>query len=170
MDGSNKEIKKDKKKKNIVEEIEDIESTKTQNKISTIKITASKDEHNTNITCQANHPTYPNPLDTVIHMNVEFKPEMTLSVVPEEIKEGDNVRLTCSTNANPDRVTFKWYIADILEHDRVRTINASTSSLQILGISKAMNNKKIKCWASNKVLSKNFESDSLHTLNVHCKY
>ena len=87
MDGSNEEIKKDKKKKNIVDETEDIENTKTQNVISTIKLTVTKEQHDTNLTCQASHPTYKEPANAVIHLNVEFKPELKIEHEPEEMKE-----------------------------------------------------------------------------------
>ena len=171
MDGSNEEIKKDKKKKNIVDETEDIENTKTQNVISTIKLTVTKEQHDTNLTCQASHPTYKEPVNAVIHLNVEFKPELKIEHEPEEMKEGDDVKLTCSATANPSRVTFKWYIADILEYDKVTDVNLEDqkSTLEFPGIGKDMNGKVIKCWSSNKIQNKPFESEVLHTLNIQCK-
>ena len=33
-----------------------------------------------------------------------------------------------------------------------------------------MNGKNVKCWASNKIQNKPYETEEVHTLNVHCKY
>ena len=171
MDETGTEIKKDKKKKNIVDETEDIENSKTQNFISTIKLTVTKDQHDTNLTCQASHPTYKEPMNAVIRLSVEYKPELKIEHEPEEMKEGDNVKLTCSASANPSKVTFKWYIDDILEYDKVKDddLEDQKSTLEIAGIGKDMNGKVIKCWASNKIQNKPIESEVLHTLNIQCK-
>ena len=37
-------------------------------------------------------------------------------------------------------------------------------------IDKSMNGKNVKCWASNKIQNKPYETEEVHTLNVHCKY
>ena len=86
------------------------------------------------------------------------------------MKEGDDVKLTCSATANPPKVSFKWYISDILEYDKVKDddLDDQNSTLEISGIGKAMNGKVIKCWASNKIQNKLVESEVLHTLNIHC--
>lgn len=171
MDGENKKIKKDKKNKNIVEITEDIENSKQQNAISTVKLTLDKEQHNTTLTCQVSHPTYSDgPKTAVIHINVEFKPELTIKHEPEEMKEGDDVKLTCSATANPPKVLFKWYIADILEYDKVKDddLDDQISSLEISGIGKDMNGKVVKCLGSNKIQNKPVESEVLHTLNIHC--
>ena len=69
QDGSGKEIAKKIKKKKIVEDkVEDVGDTKTQNAVSTVKLKVTKEMQNTNLTCQANHPTHPdNP-----QVNKEF--------------------------------------------------------------------------------------------------
>ena len=148
-----------------------MENTKTQNVISTVKLTLEKDQHDTNLTCQVSHPTYEEPINAVIHLNVQFKPELEIKSEPETMKEGDDVKLTCSATANPTEVTFKWYIDDILEYDKVKDddLEDQESTLEIPGIGKDMNGKVIKCWSSNKIQNKPVESEVLHTLNVHCK-
>ena len=170
MDGENEEIKKDKKKKNIEEETEDIENSKLQNAISTVKLTLDKEQHNTSLTCQVSHPTYDQPKTAMIHINVEFKPELTIELEPEDMKEGDDVKLTCSATANPPKVLFKWYIADILEYDKVKDddLDDEKSTLEIPAIGKDMNGKVVKCLGSNKIQNRPVEAEVLHTLNIHC--
>ena len=159
------------KRKNIVEENEDIENTETQNSISTIKLKVTKDMHDTNLTCQASHPTYKEPKEAVILLHVEYKPELEINVESEEIKEGDDVKLNCSVKANPPKVTFKWYIDDILEYDKVKDddLEDQVSVMEIDNIDKDMNGKVVKCWASNKIQNKPYEAEVKHTLNVQCR-
>ena len=110
---------------------------------------------------------------------------------PADIKEGDTVNISCSAQSNPPKVMFKWYIEDIIEYDKVidGDTEDQTSLLHITGmysyrvhfhlyslnivsaeIDKSMNGKNVKCWASNKIQNKPYETEEVHTLNVHCKY
>ena len=101
------------------------------------------------------------------------------------------MNISCSAQSNPPKVMFKWYIEDIIEYDKVidGDTEDQTSLLHITGtvavcisihihltsslcaeIDKSMNGKNVKCWASNKIQNKPYETEEVHTLNVHCKY
>ena len=91
---------------------------------------------------------------------------------PSKIKAGDNVKITCRAKSNPQQVSFKWYIDDILEYDKVKDEDPGdqTSAMELVEIDKSMNEKKVKCLASNKIQNALYESSKEHTLNVHCRY
>ena len=172
-DTSDKEIEKDEEAKNIVDETEDIDNSKVQNQISIVKLDIKKNMNGGNLTCEASHPTYAEgSVKTVIQVKVQYKPTLIISQEPGDIKEGDTVIVKCDSQSNPPAVTFKWYIDDIIEYEKVKDDDLSdqSSSLEISGIDKDMNGKKVKCWASNDILNKPYETEEVHTLNVHCKY
>jgi len=60
------------------------------------------------------------PKTTQILLQVQYKPELTIVQEPSKIKAGDNVKITCRAKSNPQQVSFKWYIDDILEYDKVK--------------------------------------------------
>ena len=124
-----------------------------------------------NITCEASHPTYSSPVKAAILLKVLYKPELTITQEPAEIKEGDTVTIKCDSKSNPPSVMFKWYIDDIIEYEKVKDddLNDQSSSMELTGIDKSYNGKKIKCWASNKIQNKPYETESVHTLNVNCR-
>ena len=81
------------------------------------------------------------------------------------------MKITCTAKSNPKQVTFKWYIDDILEYDKVKDddLGDQTSSLELVKIDKSMNGKTVKCLAGNKIQNALYESNKLHKLDVHCK-
>ena len=87
LDKDGEEIKKDKKKKNIVDEEEEVEGTKLHNAVSTVKLEVGKEEHGRKVTCLATHETYcPEepatcPVNTTILLMVKYKPELTITQV-----------------------------------------------------------------------------------------
>ena len=80
LDAKNAEIsKKDKDDKNIVSETtENIDNSKNKNIISTITLEVKKEMDQTNLTCQAEHPTFSTPKTAQILLQVQYKPELTI--------------------------------------------------------------------------------------------
>ena len=136
-----------------------------------MKLEIKKDMDGKNITCEASHPTYSAPVKTVIMLKVLYKPELTITQEPAEIKEGDTVTIKCVSTSNPPKVMFKWYIDDVIEYESVKDEDPDdqTSALELTGIDKSKNGQKIKCWASNKIQNKPYETEAVHTLNINCK-
>ena len=93
------------------------------------------------------------------------------SLDPSKIKAGDTVKLTCTAKSNPQQVSFKWYIDDILQYDKVKDddLEDQNSTMELVGIDKSLNGKKVKCLASNKIQNALYESNKVHKLDVHCK-
>ena len=145
FDASDKEIEVtgEEDDQNIIDETEDIENSKIKNQISTIKVEITKEMDGTNLTCQASHPTYPEPRRTAILLRVQYKPELTVDQEPSEIKEGDSVKIICKSQSNPPKVMFKWYIDDIIEYDKVKDDDLSdqTSSMEITGMIQSVQSK-----------------------------
>ena len=80
LDAKDAEIaKKDKDDKKIVSETtENIDNSKNKNIISTITLDVKKEMDQTNLTCQAEHPTFSKPKTTQILLQVQYKPELTI--------------------------------------------------------------------------------------------
>ena len=139
LDGAGAEISVTESKdgeKNIEEATEDIPDSKLKTQVSTIKLEVKKDMSSA-LVCEASHPGYGEPLVTRLGLSVQFAPELAISQEPGEIKEGDDVVITCTADSNPARVMFKWYIEDVIEVDRVVDTNTTDqiSSLELKGSS-----------------------------------
>ena len=80
LDAKNAEIpKKNKDKKEVISEsTEDISNSKNKNTISTLTLDVVKEMDQTNLTCQASHPTFSQPKATQIFLHVQYKPEVTI--------------------------------------------------------------------------------------------
>ena len=81
LDAKDVEIaKKDKDDKKIVSETtEDIDNSKNKNIISTITLEVKKEMDQTNLTCQAEHPTFSEPKTAQILLQVQYKPELSIA-------------------------------------------------------------------------------------------
>ena len=101
LDAMDEEIpKNDKEDKKIVSETtENIDNSKNQNIISTLTVEVKKEMDQTNLTCQAEHPTFSEPKTAQILLQVQYKPELSIAQEPSKIKAGDNVEITCLTSS-----------------------------------------------------------------------
>ena len=189
IDKDGKEIEKDEKKENIEDSSEEVDATKLHNAASTVKLKLGKEEHNKNLTCQTTHEAYCSgeadscPVSTTILMLVKYAPELTITQVtagslhsvtvfqePVQSSDGGDIKLTCTADANPPEVLFKWYIDDIQTFDGVAASeDARSSALDLTGMSKASNGKVVKCAGTNNILNKAYTEDTSYTLDVHCK-
>ena len=137
LDGAGAEIavtENKEKEKNIEQETEDIPDSKVKTQVSTIKLEVKKGMSPA-VVCEASHPGYEEPLVARLGLSVQFAPELAIGQEPGEIKEGDDVVITCTADSNPTRVMFKWYIEDVIEVDRVVDTNVTdqVSALELKG-------------------------------------
>ena len=137
LDGAGAEIAVTESKegeKNIEDETEDIPDSKIKNQVSTIKLEVKKGMSPA-VVCEASHPGYEEPLAARLGLSVQFAPELAISQEPGEIKEGDDVVITCTADSNPTRVMFKWYMEDVIEVDRVvdNNVTDQVSALELKG-------------------------------------
>ena len=91
----------------ITTTIEEIENTKRITAISTLKLTAKKDHHNKNITCQAMNEAETSPASTSIRLSVLYAPHVKIGVDKNPIKENQKVVFTCNADANPNQTTYR---------------------------------------------------------------
>ena len=72
---------------------------------------------------------------TTMLFHVLYKPELSIVQEPSELKEGEDVKITCNSKSNPEKVMFKWYIDDVIEYEKVvdEDLNDQSSTLQIKG-------------------------------------
>ena len=191
LDGAGAEIEVTESKegeKNIEQETEDFPDSKIKTQVSTVKLEVKKGM-SPGVVCEASHPGYEEPLQARLGLSVQFAPELAISQEPGELREGEDVVITCTADSNPTRVMFKWYVEDVIEVDRVvdNNVTDQISSLELKGflkqidysyvkcflmskeIDKSFNGKKVKCWASNRINHKPHETEKVHTLNIHRK-
>ena len=138
LDGAGAEIEVTESKegeKNIEQETEDIPDSKIKTQVSTVKLEVKKGM-SSGVVCEASHPGYEEPLQARLGLSVQFAPELAISQEPGEIREGENVVITCTADSNPTRVMFKWYVEDVIEVDRVvdNNVTDQVSSLELKGL------------------------------------
>ena len=80
LDGKNEEMPDKKGKEKLIKETtENIEKSKLKNVISTLSLEVKKEMDQTNLTCQATHPTISKPKTAQIFLTVQYKPELTVA-------------------------------------------------------------------------------------------
>ena len=98
----------------IKQHIETITETlpdgKRKNTRSILKLVMKKSHHNTSLTCEAQNSAESVPQSTSINILVQFAPSVSLERKPGIIREGDTAKFKCITEANPEEVTYKWFV------------------------------------------------------------
>lgn len=82
---------------------------------SILKIMPKKEHHNTTFTCQAQNTADRNYRSAKLRLEVKYAPKVRIGVAGGtlaggRIAEGSEVRLSCRADANPDDLTYRWYI------------------------------------------------------------
>ncbi|KAH9641231.1 hypothetical protein HF086_008888 [Spodoptera exigua] len=80
-------------------------------------------------------------------------------ILKGNIQEGDTVVIGCQANANPNNLTYKWYVNN--EH----IVGDVSNELKLSNISRRFNEATIKCEVHNQV----GKSADTKTLEVACK-
>ncbi|XP_055602535.1 irregular chiasm C-roughest protein-like [Uranotaenia lowii] len=126
---------------------------------SILKLTPKKEHHNTSFTCQAQNTADRTHRSVKLKLEVKYAPKVSVSVIGGalaggRIPEGAEVRLSCHADANPNDVSYKWYIGDEL------VVGDYTTEMIIHNVSKKFHDAVVKCEVHNAV-GKSEESEIL---------
>lgn len=126
---------------------------------SILKLTPKKEHHDTTFTCQAQNTADRTYKSAKLKLEVKFAPKVTVSVIGGalaggRIPEGAEIRLSCHAEANPNELSYKWYINDEL------AIGDYTTEMIIVNVSRKYHDAVIKCEVNN-IVGKSEETETL---------
>lgn len=126
---------------------------------SILKLIPKMEHHNTTITCQAQNTADRTEKIAKLKLEVKYAPKVTISVISgalanEKIPEGSEVRLACHAEANPNELTYRWYI------NGEPAIGDYNTEIIIHNISRTFHDAIVKCEVQNSV-GKSEESETL---------
>ena len=87
--------------------VEQVENTKRQTRISTLKFVAKKSDHNTRRTCQAQNLADKEPKSVDVQIFVSYAPHVTILNDINPIQEGNSITFTCEAHANPSQLQYR---------------------------------------------------------------
>nr|XP_015224214.1 PREDICTED: nephrin isoform X1 [Lepisosteus oculatus] len=75
-----------------------------------VKVTAQSTDHRQRLVCRASSPALPRPLETSFIMAVLFPPQPPVieGLDSEEVKEGDTLKLVCTSGGGNPLATLQW--------------------------------------------------------------
>lgn len=126
---------------------------------SILKLVPKMEHHNTTITCQAQNTADRTEKVAKLKLEVKYAPKVTVSVISgslvnEKIPEGAEVRLACHAEANPNELTYRWFI------NGEPAIGDYTTQMIIHNISRRYHDALVKCEVQNAV-GKSEETETL---------
>ncbi|CRK89578.1 CLUMA_CG003242, isoform A [Clunio marinus] len=126
---------------------------------SILKLIPKMTHHNTTISCQAQNTADRTEKIVRLKLEVKFAPKVTVSVISgalanEKIPEGAEIRLACHAVANPNELTYRWFI------NGEPAIGDYTTEIIIHNISRKYHDAIVKCEVQNAV-GKSEESETL---------
>ena len=120
-----------------------------------------KEHHNTSLTCEALNSAESVPQSTRIQLMVEFAPSVSLERQPLVIREGDTAIFRCRAEANPELVTYKWFLG------AEEMFGSEDGSVLVLpGLNRTRDGEIVKCQVSNSI----GKSEETHSLDIFCKF
>ncbi|CAK1595000.1 unnamed protein product [Parnassius mnemosyne] len=122
---------------------------------SVLKMTPKQEHHNQTFTCQAQNTADRAYRAASIQIEVKYGPKIKLfkrSGKKGKIPEGEDLIVDCKADANPNNMTFRWYLDGELV--------GNTSELIITNITRKYNGAVLKCLVHNEV-GKSEESEIL---------
>ena len=78
------------------------------------------------------------------------------------LEEGERVRFRCEASANPDQLSYAWYIAG----RRVAEAPDASTELVLDHVERRLHNHLVKCEVTNPI----GRSEQTAVLNIACKY
>ncbi|XP_035451282.2 irregular chiasm C-roughest protein isoform X2 [Spodoptera frugiperda] len=116
---------------------------------SVLRLRPRRHHHNQTLTCQAQNTADRAYRAVTIKLQVQYAPKVRMfvksGILKGNIQEGDTVVIGCQASANPNNLTYKWYVNN--EH-----IAGDVSNELILSnISRRFNEATIKCEVHNQV-------------------
>ena len=96
-------------------------------------------------------------------LQVHYPPHVTLtSDKGDLLEEGERVRFRCEASANPDQLSYAWYIAG----RRVAEAPDASTELVLDHVERRLHNHLVKCEVTNPI----GRSEQTAVLNIACKY
>lgn len=120
----------------------------------TLKATAALNGES--VMCRAHNAALAAPQTTAIQLSVRYKPRLRITADQSQLRELDDVILTCHSAANPEATEFRWWVSDELIAGESRT------TLRLSQISRKQHNAEVRCEASNIIGS----SSASYKLNI----
>ncbi|CAK1549214.1 unnamed protein product [Leptosia nina] len=116
---------------------------------SVLRLRPRRQHHNQTFVCQAQNTADRAYKATTIKIKVQYAPRVKIYVKPGstsgKMHEGDAVVFGCQASANPNNLSFKWYVNS--EH----VIGTYGNELIISNITRSYNSATIKCEVYNEV-------------------
>ncbi|KAL0810397.1 hypothetical protein ABMA28_010542 [Loxostege sticticalis] len=113
--------------------------------------------HNQTFTCQAQNTADRTYRSTAIKLKVQYAPKVKVflksGVNKGRVQEGDTLIVGCQATANPNVLTYKWYV----NNDQIAS---DTSELVLKNISRTYNEATVKCEVHN-VIGKSADTKTL---------
>ncbi|XP_041985814.1 irregular chiasm C-roughest protein-like [Aricia agestis] len=114
---------------------------------SIINIRPKRSHHDQTFTCQAQNTADRAYRSTTVKIKVQYAPRVRVTIKSKahngRIREGDTVVLGCQASANPNNLTYNWYV------NNMQVTGAIGNELMLSNVSKDYNEASVKCEAHN---------------------
>ena len=143
----------------VLEKVEKMNGSSEFITVSTLTFPVSANMTEDTLECEASHEAEEVARTVNTKIKVEFAPTVSLKTNTETIYEGDSVKLTCSAEANPSLVEYRWTLdgKELTEGRGAREVG--------LLVDRNFNKKKVSCFARNTI----GEKMASYSLDVKCK-
>ena len=130
---------------NMLETVKKNTETDTFRTVSSIKLKPEKDLE---LSCAAYSEIFPAMKESrQLSVKINYKPRLSLNVTEQyRVSAGDDLTITCSSLANTNSLTYKWFInnQEVLGRE-------NTDTITIANISEDLDRAEVKCEAENSV-------------------
>ncbi|KAG4072922.1 hypothetical protein HA402_006602 [Bradysia odoriphaga] len=117
---------------------------------SILKIKPQKEHHNTTLTCQSQNTADRNLKTAQVNIEVKYAPTVQLTIENSNepnngIREGDEAKFYCLADANPNVITYKWFVNEEL------VVGDYTTEMIIHRVNRSHHTATVKCEVSNDI-------------------
>ena len=110
--------------------------------------------------CEASNEADEHSRTVSTEIEVEYAPQVSMSLDRETIYEGDTVRLSCKAEANPDLIEYQWSL------DGKEVKEGRGAKELVIDLDRGFNRQQVTCSARNKI----GQNSADLTIDVKCKY
>jgi len=129
----------------IKTKVETMEDGKRLITVSTLTFVANRNTSGVKLECKAENPVEKEARIVSTVMEVEYPPTVTIKTDKQVMHEGEEVRITCSAEAMPEKIQLQWRI------DGEEVEGARGATELVLNLDRNMHRKKVSCFVSNKI-------------------
>ncbi|KAJ2943109.1 hypothetical protein O0L34_g18799 [Tuta absoluta] len=116
---------------------------------SVLRFRPRRHHHNQTFTCQAQNTADRTYRATAVKIQVQFAPKVKIFVKTRilngKINEGETVAVGCQAHANPNNLTYRWYI------DNDPIVGSAGNEMIITNITRKYNEATVKCEVYNAI-------------------